>query len=207
MKRFVGEKGPVQIGSKVAPEQNWAPLPEETPAEDAPPRFQGMVSKPRSGTRKQPMPRIPTAAITAGLGAIVVIGVLVFVIRAGIMAGRRGSQNAAVSTSAAPQRGVAPVASETQPAASAGSRRSGPYTLEVGTYADFQTASDERDRVSSLTGFEGWVVPAAEGGPYRVMVGAYRNEERAQSSANHLLRSRTLPSVTVVPLPPKETRQ
>lgn len=148
-------------------------------------------------------------ATTVGLVAVVVIGALAFVIRAGVVARGRSAQNAATASATTPGNGSAPIASGSGRGAAAPgtTQRSWPYTLVVGTYADFQTALEERVRMSSLTGFEGFVIPVADGGPYRVTLGAYRNQERAQSAANMLLRSKTLPSVTVAPLPPKEARK
>jgi hypothetical protein len=59
-----------------------------------------------------------------------------------------------------------------------------------------------------LTGFEGWVVTAPDGGgPYRIVLGAYRSHARATSAADMLLRSKTLRDVTVVPLPPRSERR
>jgi hypothetical protein len=80
---------------------------------------------------------------------------------------------------------------------------------DVGGYYDVGTALDERSRLQQLTGFEGWVVDAPDDRehPYRVVLGAYRSVERATGAANLLLRSKTLPNVTVVPLPPRSTRQ
>jgi cell division protein FtsN len=63
--------------------------------------------------------------------------------------------------------------------------------------------------MQALTGFQGWVATSSVDGneSYRVVLGVYRSEERATAAANMLLKSRTLPSVTVVSLPPQSARQ
>jgi len=112
---------------------------------------------------------------------------------------RRGARTPATATP--------PVPAEPSPAAAA-SESSGPFTLQVSGDLDFDTAFDERQRLQALTGFEGWVVRSPDGGGrYRVVVGAYRSHKRATAAANMLLNSRTLPDVTVIPLPPRNVRQ
>ncbi len=163
-------------------------------------------------------------ATTAGLATVVVVAAVVLLIRAGGHA-RSGTAPVATVTSTAgvPQGGEpapstagpksssrAAAPSLKAPVAEASSVPSskGPYALEVGQYIDFDRALDERDRLQALTGFEGWVVPSSQNGgtTYRIVLGVYRSYGRAQGAANMLLRSRTLKSVTVVPLPPKSAR-
>jgi hypothetical protein len=81
--------------------------------------------------------------------------------------------------------------------------------LDVGGYVDLESAIADRERMQQLTGFQGWVVDAAEGGgrPYRIVLGVYRSRARATAAANMLLNSRTLRGVTVVPLPPRSARR
>ncbi len=207
VQRFVGDKGPLQIGSRAAGEPTWTPEPvDETESGEAPPKLRGMVSKPRTGTKPT---RVPTAAITATLGAILVLGIAALVIRAGVMAKSRAAQTAAsVAATSSPETLPAPAASRAARATASATRdRPGPFSIDVGVVPDLQTAMDERHRLSSLTGFEGFLVPTADGSSYRILLGAYRSQPRAQSAADMLLRSKTLARATVVPLPPKEQRQ
>jgi hypothetical protein len=82
------------------------------------------------------------------------------------------------------------------------------YTLAVGEVGDLQAAFDERDRIQVLTGMNTWVVPAADSsGPHRIVLGIYSSTTRAQGAAKMLVRSRTLPAATVVPLPKRSARQ
>jgi len=162
------------------------------------------------------------------LAALVVVGAVALMMRAGSLARSRSAQNAAVVTTAEPPKPDSKESSTGAPKAGShaavpsrpprvnehgqvgsSSRSRGPYTLDVGGYSDYGTALDQRDRMQQLTGFEGWVVDAADGGskPYRIVLGAYRSEERATGAANMLMRSRTLHDVTVVPLPPRNTRR
>ena len=165
---------------------------------------------------------------SAVLAAIAVVSVIVMVMRAGSLARNRAGQAAgAVTNAGAPQashEAPSPAATQaaTRPAVVETTEPVAPrradrptknsrqvYAIDVGRFADIQTALDQRNRLQHLTGFEGWVVDAADGGarPYRVLLGAYRSSERATSAANMLLRSKTLGDVTVVPLPPKSVRQ
>jgi cell division protein FtsN len=161
---------------------------------------------------RRPAFQLPAAAALVALIAIVAV---VLVIRAGNPA-RTPAPDAAAPVLSAAQTGDEKRPSPKTAASSARAREDeparaventkGPFTIEVGGYLDLQTAIDERDRMQLLTGFEGWVIPADDGQKHRVVVGAYRNRTRAQNAANMLLRSRTLPRATVVPLPPREQR-
>ena len=207
VQRFVGDKGPLQIGSRAGGEPIWTPEPvEEDESGEAPPKLRGMVSKPRTGTKPS---RVPTAAITGTLGGILVLGVAALVIRAGVMAKSRPGQTAApVAATSSPETSSGPAASQSARAATPATReRAGPYSIDVGAVPDRLTAMDERQRLSSLTGFEGFLIPSPDGSSYRILLGAYRSQARAQSAADMLLRSKTLARATVVPLPPKDQRQ
>jgi cell division protein FtsN len=202
---------------------------------EAPPTPKGRKDRPRhrSSSRHGSGRRVATAAL---LAAIVVATAIVLVMRAGSLArSRAGQVGAAVTATTAPQgadkasstapqdadkasspdvsrsgrtaRATSPVpVGERRPGGST-TRSRGPYTLEVGGYSDFENALYQRDRMQELTGFEGWVVPSADGSSYRVVLGAYRSHERATGAANMLLNSRTLSNVTVVPLPPRSQRR
>ena len=222
--RFVGDKGPVQISSQALPEAFRAaqsprmaeptraaePIAAAEPPLESAAETQGepgvlmMARGEPLRERRRSRPRLrgglPLGA-SAAIAAMVVIATVGLVIRAGRHAQGPAAQGAgAVSTAAAPQA----VKDAPSP-----HRRPGPYTLDVGGYEDLQTALDQRDRMRNLAGLDGWVVAAPDGGgrPYRIVLGIYRNYERATAAANMLLRSRTLHDVTVVPLPPKRARQ
>jgi len=215
--RFVGEGGPVQIGSK-AMEASWTPE-----------AFEPLEASPQSPTEPTPEGSIPiihstfrprhkgrmNVAIAASLAAIVLVTVVALVMRAGSLAHESAETVTATSTTAGD--GVAASRAEESKAAAGAARPAktlvvspnGRYTLDVGGFSDLGTSFQERDRMQSLTGIEGWVVPAPEGSgkPNRIVLGIFHSRERATGAANMLMRSRTLGNVIVVPLPPKSTRQ
>ena len=230
VKRFVGDRGPLQISSRAA-EDPWlleVPVqepakaadpeasPSEAPAAEAP-AFVDRRARKRKPTAPPPprtrhRMRLPVPAIALALVAIVAIAL---VIRAGMRANPAPPPSAVLSaakvdTAEAParsgssSRGPRRSSTDSEPSGTAGGK--GPFTLDVGGYADLQDAIDERDRAQLLTGFEGWVIPADDGHKHRVVVGAYRSHARATSAANMLIRSRTLKRVSVVPLPPRDER-
>lgn len=157
--------------------------------------------------------------MTALLATLVVVSAVALVLRAGGIARNRAGQVAGAATAAnapqVPRAGSRPVgasprsrAGEPRSVASA-TRSRGPFTLDVGGYVDLESAIADRERMQQLTGFEGRVVDAADGGgkPYRIVLGIYRSRARATAAANMLLNSRTLRDVTVVPLPPRSARR
>ena len=215
------------------PESLMAGRAESPIASDAPPRSRRRGdrvigwSRPRTRNSAQ-------VAITAALAAILVASTIALVVHGSHLAGSRAGQGAgAATTGSAPQagdkaatqeRGSSPAASRsgsggaevTPPPAveerrvddpSAGSR--GPFTIDVGGFREFERALEQRDRLQRLTGFEGWVISAARGEerPYRVVLGVYRNRQRATDAANMLVNSRTLPYAVAVPLPPRSARR
>lgn len=234
--RFVGDQGPLKLSSRAAPAASWAPEPfsatdpgtEGAGEAPMPPLTWEDRAVPRSRSRHG---RAPMLATTAVLAAILVASAVVLILRAGGLARNRAGQQAGVTTSAsATQAGdkaassekrassaasrskssVAPLASaEEAPPDGATTMSKGPYTLDVGGFRDFDRALEQRDRLQQLTGFEGWVVTtvAGESRPFRVVLGIYRNRQRATAAADMLLNSKTLGYVTVVPLPPRSTRQ
>ena len=159
-------------------------------------------------------------AITVALAAIALISVLVLVIRAGMhvpggsaaTATRAAAENAA-KPSAAPAERAGSSAGLSAPrrqglnsdAANARSRQ--PFTLDVGGFGSLENASEQRDRLQRLTGFQGWIVPESNGSGYRVVLNSFRSRERAESAAHMLMNSRTLGHVTVVQLPTRDVRQ
>jgi type II secretory pathway predicted ATPase ExeA len=229
--RFVGDKGPIRIGSHAVAESLPA-LDDSSRGGSAsePAAEAGKSAEDSQATRKRPeRPRTRSQwkppidsrmAITAALATVVVVGVVALLIRA---SGHARSGAEAVATATAPvaqdgdatpasdrersrTAGTAPKASVAEPSSSTDSR--GPFTLDVGGPFSFDRALDQRVRMQELTGFEGWVVPAqGQADAYRVVVGVYRSRERATSAANMLLRSKTLPRVVVVPLPPRDARR
>jgi hypothetical protein len=157
--------------------------------------------------------------MTASLAALVVVGAVALVLWAGGIARNRAAQvTGAVTTSDAPHdpragsraAGAPHQARAGEPRSVASAMRpKGPFALDVGGYVDLDTALFERDRMQQLTGFEGWVIDAADGAsePYRIVLGVYRSRARATAAADMLLHSKTLKNVTVVPLPPPGKRR
>ena len=227
--RFVGDRGPLVIGSQV--------MASSLPALEAPdPVVAGSAEppamhRPTAPGRVHPRPggagaSGPRAATSAVLAAIVVITAVVLIIRAGSSLHGRRDRSAAATTSAltpgppdqavpsaphAPARAgeAGSVASRARSAERAATSPTGRYTLYVGEYLDYQVALDERDRMRRLTGIEAWVIPAAEGGAetHRVVIGIYRSRERATAAARMLVATHTLHSVDVVPLPRRSARR
>jgi len=166
---------------------------------------------------------------TAGaLVAIVVVAVVVLVMRVSGLArnhaGRAAADSAATAAAQVADHDASSDKKSSTRALTAGSRAAASpaprhesssknsrqtYTIDAGGAPDLKSAFDRRDRLQQLTGFEGWVVPGEEGSrePFRVVLGAYRSEERATSAANMLLNSRTLSGVSVIPLPARSVRQ
>jgi septal ring-binding cell division protein DamX len=231
--RFVGDKGPLQLSSRAVTESTRAPESLEPAAGEAPspaetPRARRNPSggaQPHSRSERKGDLRLVT---TVSLAAIVIIAAVALVIRTGGLSRSRAGQAEGVATTADSQQDAgkasssralktgassARAASATRSAerASIGStaRSKRPYTLDVGGYDDLESALDARVRMQDLTGFEGWVVTANEGGveTYRIVLGVYRSHARATAATRMLLDTRTLREVTVVPLPPQSSRQ
>lgn len=224
--RFLGDKGPIQIGSRAEAE----PMPREVefgPAGEALPRPK---PKPRAAKPAPRAPRAkrgpaPAAAPALAAAALVAVGLAAFVfllVRAGVIA-RGGVKPDATRTGYAPApapaatdahprraRAHAPVASDSASyAVEAVASSRGPFSIDVGGAGDLQSALVERDRVQALTGIQTWVATAPEGAaqPYRIVVGAFRARARAASAAQMLLRSRTLGEARVIPLPRASDRE
>jgi type II secretory pathway predicted ATPase ExeA len=105
--RFVGDKGPLQLSSRVLPESNWEAEPSEAidaespnPAEAAPkPRGPGRA-RPRSRSRHRGRPRV---VVTAALAVLVVAAAVLLVMRSGVLVrSHDGHTAAATNTAAAP---------------------------------------------------------------------------------------------------------
>lgn len=229
--RFVGDRGPVQIGSQVASRSRGttdtpasAPAPSPGSAESPrPPAGASAGARSRSRSRRGRGLRAASAVV---LVTSVVIAAVVLVIRAGGLAPKRAHPGAATTAASAPRGAgpvpapAVPVAVTRAPAARPPASEGGPpedvaavspngrYTLDVGGYPDLQACLDERDRLQELTGIEGWVIPSPEGaaGPPRIVLGIYRSRERAVAAAHMLVSSQTLGQVAVVPLPPRGSR-
>jgi len=220
--RFIGDKGPLQIGSQAVARANWAPEPFEPDemAPDPPELIRGRrrrpppAAKPRSRSGHRRGQRVAMAGL---LAVAIAVTAIVLVIRAGGFAHNHAATASRVATVAtAPvQDGAAPSSAPPVKKAPAIARASapgdnirGPYTLDVGGYADLQQALEQRDRVQQLTGIESWVVPAPEGSGElnRIVVGIYRARRRADATAAMLLNSKTLGDVKVVTLPPRAAR-
>jgi type II secretory pathway predicted ATPase ExeA len=231
--RFVGDRGPLQIGSQSVGSGSWAARPSESLAAAS----SDAAQAPRA--RRSPPPAAPPRSrsrhgrggrvVAVGLlSATVAIAAVVLIIRAGALARNRTGGSSVVSNPAVAPPRIERVPSLGVPAAKpaaappAAAPRDGgapapeapaeiirgPYTLEVGSYPDLQVALDERDRMQALTGIESWVVQPPEGSPEpnRVVVGIYRARRRADATAGMLLRSKTLPEATVIHMPPRSSR-
>jgi general secretion pathway protein A len=83
------------------------------------------------------------------------------------------------------------------------------FSLEVGAYATSDEADAERDRVIAATGLKAWRVKDSSGGSdvYRVALGSYGTEERAQMSAAQMIRIGIVSQATVIPLPSRRNRK
>jgi hypothetical protein len=79
----------------------------------------------------------------------------------------------------------------------------------VGGSLDVQAALDQRQRLQSLTGVQGWVVSPTESGDgkYRVVLGIFRSYAKATAAAHTMMRTRTLANAKVITLPPRSMRQ
>lgn len=229
--RFVGDSGPVQLSSRALAEPAWIESAPETAGEEAPISEEAAAASGRRPPRANvgARPRHPGAmrvVATVVLSGVVVFGAVALVMRArGLSSGREAAPAAAAKPASAPPtslRAAKPAASQgvtqapTPPQPPRAERTAvaapvarGPHTLEVAGPIGYERAFEERERLQLLTGFEGWVVPAAgEGsGKYRVVLGIYRSHQRASAVAEMLLTSRTLDRVHVVPLPPRSQRQ
>ncbi len=230
--RFVGDRGPVRIGCQVTPGPSWSS--ETFEPQEAIIREAGGVTARLGGIRPRPRGRRSSRAriaTTASLATLLVVPAVFLGLRATRNAARvpHGDQTAgyAAATPATPAPRttasrvtplgtppvVTPPTSEPAPAteadAAAVAPPHGPYTLDPGLALDMQTALEQRDRLQSLTGIQGWVVPNADptAGTYRVVLGVFRSYTKATAAADMLVRSRTLDNVQVVALPPRRARQ
>ena len=231
--RFVGDKGPLQIGSQAAARTSWTPLEPELELDAAKPSTGRIESPVGNADEWSPSARTHGAnalktATTALLAAVVLITLIVL----GLRAGKSSSGHETKATGAAMSAGVAPQhdggndssapakgsrATRTDAEKSSAERSADgeapqprpPYTLDAGVSMELERALDEREHMQALTGIQGWVVPVSEPGSekYDVVLGIFRSYSRAKAAAEMLMRSRTLPNVKVVTLPPKSTRQ
>jgi len=215
--RFVGDKGPLQIGSRVESQPTWA-------AEAVEPGEPKALAETHSvrppGIPKPERPPVPwhesptvRMGIVAGMAVTVLVVVTMLIVQVSSRSG--AGRVAAVTTGvvADSTHATAPRASRsterrTSPARATMNSR-GPFTIEVGSYSELQTALDQRDRVQSLTGIQSWVVLAPDDGsmPNRIVVGMFSSHSRAEGAANMLLRSKTMSEAVVIPMPSKSQRQ
>jgi len=79
------------------------------------------------------------------------------------------------------------------------------FALEVGTYLESDRARIEQDHLVAESGLRAWITPVFENGAttYRVVLGVFSSEERAEASANVLLGRKLISEARVVPLPPQ----
>lgn len=230
--RFVGDQGPIRIGSQAPAksasihksdweiERGWTE--EEAASQatgDAP---STAVAEKRSAPRA---PKLDGRLVLSALAALVVVSTIVWVVRAGqrrdvkpdhatVVAAPDSSSAAAAAPAAASSP---PAVAVTAPAAARPDGERKPdsgrpgkqrFTLEVGASADLQAAFAERDRIRALTGMDTWVVPATDGvSPHRIVLGIYRSRERAEKAVRLLIDSNTLETATIAPLPKQSERQ
>lgn len=225
--RFVGDKGPIRIGSQAAgsfaASRTSADFPDELPGAPAPalPSSSARARRRRGGALR--------LASYAALAGFAVVALVIWIVRA--QGTPRGPKPAAAveraaSTPAvqAPGSGVrtksaAPGVTTLEPDRAPATRTdaaperprspTGRWTLEVSADESLDRAFEERDRAEQLAGIEGWVVPAPEGSgaPHRIVLGIFRSYDRANAAARMLLTSKTLPAVRVVPLPRRGDRR
>jgi hypothetical protein len=223
--RFLGDKGPIQIGSLAEAEAE--PMPREEPFDstvEAAPRPKAKSSAPKPGRRASRKPRsVAAPAIAAALVAVGLAAFVFLLVRAGgIVRGgaKPGAQKATFAPAPAPAAAQgarsrrarvhgAVTIDSTSYAVEAVATARGPFSIDVGGANDLPSALVERDRVQALTGIQTWVAtaPAGAAAPYRIVVGAFRSRARAAGAAQMLLRSRTLGAATVVPLPGASERE
>jgi hypothetical protein len=117
----------------------------------------------------------------------------------------RSVSRPSASATSAPISAVAQAASESEPTPA---ERRVRLALDVATYLDETRAAEERDRLAAETGLKAWVVTGAEyGAPsYRVVLGVFSSQGRADSSATVLLERGLVSEARVIPLPPRSTR-
>jgi len=232
VKRFVGDKGPLQISSRARFEGGFDEPGDDLEAVGADgenPAVHRERGRPPSRGRGGRGTARFAAALLAGLA---LVGVLAW-IAWGLVARLRTAHRMVVAStessrrvdrpasldgrgpavtavpapgSATPVTAATPPPATVEPATEAAAKR--PFTIDVGGQPDLDAAFAARDRLSQLTGIHGWVVPGdANGGPYRVVLGIFKSQERAAAAAGMLVRSRTLAQANVVTLPPPRERQ
>lgn len=227
--RFVGDKGPLQIGSHSVAEEPWIDpvlLEQAAAADDAgeTPRPRARRSAaPRSSRRHRPV------LVPVVLAVIVVVLAVVLLVRAGVLARQSASRSPAASggrvktssvepaappapamIAATPERASAPTSEPPAPTADPSTRLPAArrYTIEVARGLDYAAAIAERDRLASLTGIRGWVIaPEGGGSDHHVVLGIFSVPERAQGAARMLVKSQTLSAATVIPMPPPRLRR
>jgi general secretion pathway protein A len=217
--RFVGSQGPIQIGSRSGSSAAWmaerpdAPVGAAAPAGAKPRRAAAAAPPPARAKRSGAGRKFAVTLLAASL----VLAAVLLALRSGTFFHAHATQPAAAkpvaqpsiapamtgaSPSAPPRVTTVPVTASLAASAPAAESR-GPFTVEVGEYADAQQAYTQRDRVEAKTHIHTWVVPAPEGSnaPNRVVLGIYRQRRKAEAAANMLLTSRTLHEATVIPMP------
>jgi hypothetical protein len=192
VRRFVGDAGPVQIGSKAMSGPGWASerserlerfepaaMPAARPAAPAKPRRAGVALGPPPRARRGHGGRALAVAL---LVAALLVVAIVLGWRAGLLAHRPEAREHLATTPAIATKPPAiasrpsastplvstpaPLAPAPAPAAASAPDAApihGPYTIEVGSSTDLQEAYSQRDLAQNLTGIKGWVVPAPEG--------------------------------------------
>jgi hypothetical protein len=192
--RFVGEQGPVQIGSRANPEPVWEPLPPELSEDDSASPIDELVAPHHRRDRSRGHSRSrrgggTQVALSVLLAAIIVASAIAVVMHVRGSAKASGGKAVGVAASVSPQHGAgkstassresapevhhaaappaeaqAPINDGDRRPAAWTTRERGPYTLDVGGAPELESAVNARHRMQQLTGFEGWVASGFEDG-------------------------------------------
>jgi hypothetical protein len=223
--RFIGDKGPIQISSQAAPASMWAREPEAKdpipgdpgepsgPSEPSEPSEPGELPAPLPPLESHGRPRwrevragdlrLITTVSLAAVGVITTVAIGIHAIGSARHHASRTFSVAAHADSTVPASPTARTPETPAPIPR------GPYTLDVGGSLDVQAALDQRQRLQSLTGVQGWVVSPTEAGDgkYRVVLGIFRSYAKATAAGHTMMRTRTLANAKVITLPPRSMRQ
>jgi len=221
--RFVGDKGPLRLGSRAETEGAWS----STGAGTSGGSGTGEPAWARSlaAQNSRPRPRRRTRAmIGAALAAIVTVGAVVLIVRVGLLMGHKSTTAGAAQAPATAKDGVAQPAAKpadetvkkpgaarqatARPAATPATSKTSRWTIDVGGFTSLDRAMEERDIIAQRTNIEAWVVPAPDGSGqlHRVVLGIFSQQSRAIRAADVLVGNQSLGEAHVVPLPPRRDR-
>jgi hypothetical protein len=153
--RFIGDKGPLQIGSQAMPDSSWMPTPPETSRADAPGAAQGPKKSRGRKDRGRPRSRASRGhglgiALTGSIAAIVVVATVVLMMRAGVLARNHAAPSVAIMTAASESHVARPRASS-KPAAPSEKEAEAPQPAAAPAVAAPQAAPVEEHRAETST--------------------------------------------------------